>query len=389
MVSDGWNIVRRWWRRGVQIALLVLVLGGLVYWLKLAPMQVVEHRIERGSIVAEVMGTGTLEAHVKTTVSSKISGRITDVLVDQGDRVTAGQLLVRLDGEELTQQVAIAQADREVTQEALVRLNTDKDAAMAVFDQAKKSHRRAQTAWAKQAVSQEDMDKATEALAIAQAGLSRAGAAIAEGQMKRLAAEKSKQYRRAGLADTEVHAPFDGLIVRRQRDPGDVVVPGSSILTLISTEELWISAWVDETKMAEVNEGQPARVVFRSEPDRSYPGKVARLGREADRETREFLVDVRVLQLPTNWAVGHRAEVYIQTAHKDDATLLPAKYVVWREGRSGLFISRDGHAEWRVIHIGLRSKDMIEVTDGLEPGETAVTPGAPGNTLHDGHRITP
>jgi multidrug efflux pump subunit AcrA (membrane-fusion protein) len=103
MVSDGWNIVRRWWRRGVQIILLVLVLGGLVYWIKLAPMKVVEHRIARGPIVVEVMGTGTLEAHVKTTVSSKISGRITEVLVDQGDRVTAGQLLVRLDGEELTQ----------------------------------------------------------------------------------------------------------------------------------------------------------------------------------------------------------------------------------------------------------------------------------------------
>jgi HlyD family secretion protein len=296
---------------------------------------------------------------------------------------------VRLDGEELTQQVAIAQADREVTQEALVRLNTDKDAAMAVFNQAKQSHQRAQTAWAKQAVSQEDMDKATEALAIAQAGLSRADAAIAEGRMKRLAAEKSKQYRRAGLADTEVHAPFDGLIVRRQRDPGDVVVPGSSILTLISTEELWISAWVDETKMAEVNEGQSARVVFRSEPDRSFPGTVARLGREADRETREFLVDVRVLQLPKNWAVGHRAEVYIQTAHKDDAVLIPAKYLIRRDGQVGIFIDRDGHAEWRVLHIGLRSKDMIEVTDGLDPGETAVTPVDPGNTLHDGHRITP
>jgi HlyD family secretion protein len=389
MVSDGGNVVRRWWRQGVQIVLLVFVLGGLVYWIKLAPMKVVEHRIARGPIGAEVMGTGTLEAHVKTTVSSKISGRITEVLVDQGDRVTAGQLLVRLDGEELTQQVAIAQADREVTQEALVRLNTDKDAAMAVFEQAKQSHRRAQAAWAKQAVSQEDMDKATEALAVAQAGLSRAVAAIAEGRMKRLAAEKSKQYRRAGLADTEVHAPFDGLIVRRQRDPGDVVVPGSSILTLISTEELWISAWVDETKMAEVNEGQPARVIFRSEPARSFPGTVARLGREADRETREFLVDVRVLQLPKNWAVGHRAEAYIQTAHKDDAVLIPAKYLIRRDGQAGVFIDRDGRAEWRVLHIGLRSKDMIEVTDGLDPGETAVTPANPGDTLQDGHRITP
>jgi HlyD family secretion protein len=373
----------------VQIILLVFVLGGLVYWLKLAPMKVVEHRIERGPIVAEVMGTGTLEAHVKTTVSSKISGRITEVLVDQGDRVTAGQLLARLDDEELRQQVAVSHADLETAQEAIDRLKADRDAAIAVFNQAKQSYRRAQTASAKNAVSQEDMDKSTEALAVARAGLSRADAAIVEARRKLGAADKTKKYRQALLADTEIKAPFDGLIVRRQGDPGDVVVPGSSILTLISTEELWISAWVDETKMAEVNEGQPARVVFRSEPDRSYPGTVARLGREADRETREFLVDVRVLQLPKNWAVGHRAEVYIQTARKDGAVLIPAKYLIRRDGQAGVFIDRDGHAEWRVLHLGLRSKDMIEVTDGLEPGETAVTPANPGNTLQEGHRITP
>ncbi len=207
--------------------------------------------------------------------------------------------------------------------------------------------------------------------------------------MKFLATEKTKKYRQALLADTEIKAPFDGLIVRRHRDSGDVVVPGSSILTLISTEELWISVWVDETKMAEVDEGQLARVVFRSEPDHPYPGKVVRLGREADRETREFLVDVQALQLPKNWAVGHRAEVYIQTVHKDDAVVIPAKYLIRRDGRAGVYINRDGHAEWRVVQIGLRSKDMIEVIDGLKPGETAVTPVDSGNTLHDGHRITP
>ena len=386
---ERWNIVRRWWWwRGMQIAFLVLVLGGVMYWLKLSPVKVVEHRIERGSIVAEVMGTGTLEAHLKTTVSSKISGRIIAVLVDQGDWVTEGQLLVRLDEDELKQQVAIAQADWDVTKENIARLNADKESAKAVLDQAKNTHERVKTLFVKDLVSRDEMDQAIEALMVAQAGLSRAEAAITEGQKQVIVAEKTYKYRRANFADAQIKSPFDGLIVRRQHDPGDVVVPGSIILTLISNAELWISAWVDETEMAKLEEGQAARVVFRSEPDRFYPGKVVRLGREADRETREFIVDVGVLQLPKNWAVGQRAETYIQTAHKDDATLLPPEYVIWQEGRPGVFIRRDSQAEWRVIHIGLRSKEMIEVTKGLEPGETIVRPADPGNTLHDGHRIT-
>ncbi len=161
------------------------------------------------------------------------------------------------------------------------------------------------------AVSQEEVDKAVEALAIADAGLSRAVAAITEGQKDLIAAEKTLEYHRARLADTKIVAPFDGLIVRRHRDSGDVVVPGTAILTLISTDELWISAWVEEAEMAKLKADQVARVVFRSEADHAYSVRAVRLGREADRETREFIVDVRVREWPENWAVGQRAEVYI------------------------------------------------------------------------------
>jgi HlyD family secretion protein len=93
------------------------------------------------------------------------------------------------------------------------------------------------------------------------------------------------------------------------------------VLSLISTEVLWVSAWVDETEMSRIAVGQPARVAFRSEDAKSFRGEVARLGRETDRETREFTVDIRVLELPTNWAVGQRAEVYIETARRDKAKI--------------------------------------------------------------------
>jgi HlyD family secretion protein len=166
-----------------------------------------------------------------------------------------------------------------------------------------------------------------------------------------------------------------------------VVVPGGSILTLLSTDQLWISAWVDETEMAELKQEQPARVVFRSEPDRSFPGSVVRLGREADRETREFVVDVRVLELPSNWAVGQRAEVHIETDRKGSAILLPAKYIVLRENRPGAFINQNGHAVWGPLTLGLRSTEMVEVVEGLQPGGTVVIPSDPRNTLRNGQRI--
>ena len=388
-MSANWNAIWRWFWPAARIVALVAVVTGVVYWLWYAPMPVVRHRIEQGEIVAEVMGTGTLEAHIKTTISSKISGRIAEVLVDQGDRVEQGKLLVRLDDEELQQQVAIAQANQQTALAAIDRLKTDKDRATAVLTQAKAYHARVQDLIQRKATAREELDKATEALSVAEAGLSRAEAAITEGEKELIAAERNYEYHVARLADTQIKAQFAGLIVRRQRDPGDVVVPGGSILTLISTGELWVSAWVDETELARLREGQPARVVFRSEPESSYSGKLVRLGREADRETRELVVDVGVLELPNNWAVGQRAEVYIETDRKDAAVLLPARFVVLRENRPGTFVDAGGRAEWRPLKLGLRSSDLMEVVEGLAPGETAVMPADPQNALRSGQRIAP
>jgi HlyD family secretion protein len=333
------------------------------------------------------MGTGTLEARVRVTISPKIAGRIEQLLADQGDRVRKGDTLVKLDNEELVQQVEVAQATLAASQAAVERLKTDRDRAVAVSEQATREHRRQEQLVSQSASSQADFDKAVEAMAIAQAGVARAEAAIIEGEQQVLATERTLAYERARLADTEIIAPFDGLIVRRQRDPGDVVVPGSPILQLVSLEQLWISAWVDDTEMARLEVGQPARVVFRSEPDHPYPGKVARLGKEADRETREFVVDVEVLDLPGNWAVGQRAEVYIETDRKDNVTLIPTSHVQWRGDTPGVFALSQQRAIWKPLEFGLRSFNQLEVVKGLSPGDTVITAKDPKAKLADGKRV--
>ncbi|REK16597.1 MAG: efflux RND transporter periplasmic adaptor subunit [Planctomycetota bacterium] len=386
-MDERWGIVRRWGWRLIRIVAVVGVAGGIVYWFILSPITVQHHEIVRGPIVAEVMGTGTLEARVEVTVSPKMSSRIEEILTDQGNRVSQGELLVRLDDEELRQQVAIAQANLEAAQAAVIRVRTEKQRATAVAVQAKRSYARAEALVGKNAISQEESDKATEALAVANAGLSSAEAAIAEAQKELIAAEKTWEYQRARLQDTRINAPFDGLIVQRHCDPGDIVVPGSAILTLISTDELWISAWVDETEMGKLEVGRPAKVVFRSDPERSFSGTVTRLGREADRETREFIVDVRVLELPENWAVGQRAEVYIETSKKTDVTLVPPEFVVREEGVPGVFMEADGRARWRPVTLGLRSRNALEVIEGLKPGETVVKPVDPRTNISDGRWI--
>jgi HlyD family secretion protein len=127
--------------------------------------------------------------------------------------------------------------------------------------------------------------------------------------------------------------------------------------------------------------------VFRSEPKRSYRGEVARLVREADRETREFEVDVRVLDLPKNWAVGQRAEVYIETARKSGVTVLPTPSVLWRDGKPGVFVRQEQRAAWRDLTLGLQGRDLVEVLAGVQPGDAVVVAANGKTTGIEGRRI--
>ena len=346
-----------------------------VYRLKFSPTPVTGHTVATGEVRGEVMGTGTLEARVKTTISPRIQERLAEVLVDQGDYVKSGQLLARLDDAETRRQVAIAEATLDSARATVKRVRFDEARAEAVLKQAQQDSKRAKELMAGKITSQAEFDKTTEALHVAEADLKRSQSAIVEAESQVFTDEKTLLYQQEHLTFTEMRSPYDGLVMRRDRDPGGIVVPGASVLQLVATNEIWVSAWVDETAISALKVGQPARVVFRSEPAKSFAGEVARLGREADRETREFIVDVRVKELPENWTIGQRAEVYIETGRKTNAVL---------DSRSSLSIgvkinpaysstttARLAGEMSRSVYRGCR---MLKLSQGLDAGEQ-VSPG--------------
>lgn len=380
------NLMRWLWPFG-KLLIVIAIVVGVILWIRFQPVSVVVYQIEKGDVVAEVLGTGTLEARVQATVSPKIPGRLKQILVDEGDRVSAGQLLFELDDEELVQQVSIAEADVETKFATIDRLKTDTTRAAAVLKQASSNYKRLESLIQQNAVSREEIDKANEALAIAQSGVASADAAISEARKALVVSERNLEFQKTKLKDASVVAPFDGLIVRRQRDPGDVVVSGAPVLLLISTDQLWINAWVDETEMSGLKTGQTARVVFRSESEVNLPGKVVRLAKETDRETREFVVDVEVEKLPENWAVGQRAEVFIETHCVTNVTFVPTRFLANNVDQTGVFLSQNGISRFRPIEIGIRGREKVEVVSGLENGDLVILPALPNRTLKQGQRV--
>ena len=134
-------------RRGVPSGTLrrlgsAALAGFAIYKFKFAPVPAIAHTVARGELVVEVMGTGTLEARVKTTVSARIQERLAEVRADQGDSVKAGQLLARLDAAEASQQVAIAEATLAAAKQTAERVLADLARSEAVLAQAQLDHKR-------------------------------------------------------------------------------------------------------------------------------------------------------------------------------------------------------------------------------------------------------
>jgi HlyD family secretion protein len=389
-MSTGRRLARRALAMGWKLAIVVAIAAFVLYRVRFAPVAVDSRVAATGPIVAEVMGTGTLEARVSATISPRISGLITQVLVDLADRVTKGQTLTTLYDGDLRQQVKMAEADLAAIKAGVERSAADIAGAQATAVQTRAAAARVVELSAKGFASKEELDSITERRDVAESQLKRAQLAKVEIERQVIKAEETLRYYQERLADTRIISPFDGLVTRRSSEPGDVVVPGSEILQVISTEQMWVSAWVDETAIANLATGQPARVVFRSEPEKAYRALVTRMSPLSDRETREFLVDVTVKDLPKSWAVGQRAEVYIQTARRDDALLAPARAIVWRNGRAGLFVNNGGHAQWRDVTLGLRGADSVDVTQGLAVGERIIWPRDPKDgSLTENRAVAP
>lgn len=384
--------MRRGWRGLLRVLPWLLVAGLAVVGLRrtvFAPVRVTLQRVATGDLALEVAGTGTLEARRAATIGPRIQEKLAEVLVDEGDPVAEGQLLARLDGAELGRQVDVAEASLAAARSTVERVRADEVRAEAVLSQARLNHRRLVELLEGKVASQADFDRSEEALRVAESERGRAQAATREAESSAVAADRTLQHRREQLRFTEIRSPWNGRVVRRDRDPGEIVVPGVSILRVVDTNEFWVSAWVDETAVAGLASGQPARVVFRSEPERVFQGKVARVGREADRETRELVVDVSVGPLSPTWVIGQRADVWIRTGTRTNILTLPSAALRWRDGRPGVVLAEQGQSRWRGVELGATGIEAVEVRSGLADGDWVVVgvQGPVGRILEDGRRL--
>lgn len=249
--------------------------------------------------------SGNIEAH-ESVVSFKVQGRIVELPVQEGQYVKQGDLLARLDNDDYRQQVGVDEATvhtREAelalalagsrVQEIQAAKQTLLD-AQADLEQKRREFRRRQALLAEQGVSREDVDSAATQLKRAQATYERVKQThdqIVEGTRKEeisvrranlQLAREALQMSRVKLAYTVLSAPVSGVVLVRQAELGEVVAPGTPVVTIADVDHLWLRGYVNETDLGRIQWDQAATVRTDTFPDKSYHGRVSFISSQAE-----------------------------------------------------------------------------------------------------------
>lgn len=297
----------------------------------------------RAEMAAVYTGTAPIESERKAFVMPKVKGEIRAVLADEGQRVREGQVLARLDGDQMRLEVAL----NEATMRKLER------------DYARN-------------------------LELQQKGLVSA-TAIDNLKYELEAARANWELARLQLSYCEIRSPIAGTVTQRLDvvKVGNTVTPvggviesaDSSLFVVEDLDSLMLRVNVPERELSKLSVGQPAELGFDAVPGRTFEGRIALISPYIDAQTATFPVRIRVADTGGLLRPGMFARVAIVYERKPDALQIPRTALLDGDGPPKVFVVKDGKAAERAVTLGLSNGAMIEVVEGLQDGEQVVIVG--------------
>ncbi len=369
-------------------ALSSLMLAGAT-WIWLHRPMSLDVATTENDIPIRVFGLGTIEAQVASRVGFEVAGTLTEVFADHGDLVGSGQVLARLNPAAQQNRVAKAEAGLQSAEALQLRVAAALERATVQIQQKRSLASRRRELASRGTASVETAELADTEVASATADLALANADMAVARATLADARANLAAEQTALAKHTLTAPYNSLVVSRQREPGSALAPGEAVFTLVDPASIWVLAYVDEGRAGQIREGQPARLRLRSLPGEMFPGHVVRIGLESDRVTEERRVYVRCEQCPPRLTLGEQVQVDIEVGRLAAARLVPENAVEGFDGGSGrAWTIEDGMLRQRELRFVARTLDSRLALDPALPAEIRVVTRIP-RTLRDGWAARP
>jgi HlyD family secretion protein len=359
------------------------VLGLALAYFSLRPLQVAVAPVVE-NVPVRVFGLGTVEARVLSKIGFEVGAAITELNADHGDLVKQGQVLARLHAAQQEAKVARAKAAVLSAEVAVKKADANVVKARAILAQRLEVNKRKQQLASRQVTSTQSAEEAQRDEDVAKAELLVAENDIEVAKAQATDARAQLAYEKAILEQHMLLAPYDALVVDRQKELGTVIKAGDPIFTLVATGSIWALAYIDESRSGAIMEDQPAEVRLRSLPHQVFPARVVRIGIESDRVTEERRVYVKCDQCPVRFHLGEQAEVLITVATLPRARLVPEAAVTGYDGTKGtVWTVENGRLKRRSVRFGHRTEgSRLEIRDELGEGIEVVTHVS--EALHEG-----
>lgn len=369
------------------ISLLILIMAVFLYWQGvLKPAR--EVQITTVSLVYPsqnytlLNASGYVVAQRKAAVASKGTGRLEALLVEEGSRVKKGEIIARIENADLQATVAQAQANINTAKANLGQIEAEIKDAQLKFG-------RSQRLLQAKAIAQSDYDTAEAKL---QQLLSARAAAHSQIQ----AAQAGLQAGQVALEYTLIRAPFDGVVLTKNADVGEVVAPfGSSlntraaVVTMADLSSLIVEADVSEVNLEKVKADQPCEIQLDALPGLRFPGQVHMIVPTADRSKATILTKIKFLEKDPRILPEMSAKVSFLShpvgREEKPKTVVPSTALIKKNGKTVAYTVEGDKVREVTVQEGAKLVDLTEVTEGLKAGQRVVL--NPNRNLVDGAKI--
>ena len=361
-------------RRTLLLIIPALLLAAWVIWRQLQGPELPGYRLETRPLVQRVVASGEVDSQSLAQVGSEITGVVAMRHVREGDAVKAGDLLLELRDDE--QRARLREAEAALQQ----LIDATRPQAQATLreaennlEQADRELQRRETLFERKLLASEPLEQARRAALTARVVRDRArfaASAVVEGGSEDQVLRQRLEAARANLAKTRIHAQVDGIVQTREVEPGDLVQPGRTLLTIARAGSSEILLPLDEKNLAPIELGQAASIIADAYPDRVLPARVSFIAPSVDTARGTIDVHLDLLEPADFLRQGMTVSVNIETGRREQALVLPNDALRARDGTCAQVLRvNDGVVERVSVRLGMLGTALSEVSEGLAAGD--------------------
>ena len=372
-----------------SLAVVALVIAAVVYYrVAAAPAEVETVTVTMAypsQSFTVLNATGYVVAQRKAAVASKATGRLVWLGVQEGSRVKKDDVIARLEDLDVKATREQAEANVQVARANLTQGLAEQKDAQTALQRSQGLLKEGFVSRASHDIAVARYDKATAQIASLQAGIAAAVANFRGAQV--------------GVEQTLIRAPFDGVVLTKAANVGDIVTPFSSaldskgaVVTMADMTTLEVEADVSESSLSKVHIGQPVEIQLDALPDQRFRGEVSRTVPTVDRAKATVMTKIRFLDpdarvLPEMSAKAAFLSKEVGENERAALTAVNPSAITSRNGRNVVFVVREGRLAEVPIETGANMGDLVEIRSGPKPGDKVVL--KPAEKLRDGGAVKP